>query len=245
MKLSEKVKMAAKKSKVKLIGATVLFIIILVWAVAPFSMSVYQGYNGVSAEERRYIDGELEDSKVRSLMTNEIDAEDDEDSENEETTILPDEDDENEDEVIETSEELPEEGQAEVIDIEENNEEETTNGDNSSDNDSLTDIMKQIQGQTTSYEAGNTEATATKKEFQWNVFFTQLGFYIIHPFQRIPMECILYTTWFLYNTSISCTKSGFWESCSSFILDVFEIFLFNILSIYASWILKSFSKERI
>ena len=187
MKLSEKVKIAAKKSKVKLIGATVLFIIILVWAVAPFSMSVYQGYNGVSAEERRYIDGELEDSKVRNLMTNEIDTDEDEDSENEETTIMPDEDDENEDEVIETSEELPEEGQAEVIDIEENNEEETTNGDNSSDNDSLTDIMKQIQGQTTNYEAGNTEATATKKEFQWNVFFTQLGFYIIHPFHALKV----------------------------------------------------------
>ena len=38
MKLSEKIKAAARKSKAKFIGATVLFIIIVVWGVAPFSL---------------------------------------------------------------------------------------------------------------------------------------------------------------------------------------------------------------
>ena len=177
MKLSDKVKMAAKKSKVKLVGATVLFIIIIVWAVAPISLSIYQGYNGIPEDELRFINKKLENSDSKVLITNEVE----EDEEEEEQSEIVDDVKENEEVEVEDldQEENPME-EVEVVDIEDENPEENNA---TEDRESLTDIMKQmqVQGQTENYQAPN------QKQFKWNVFFTQLGFYIIHPFHAMKL----------------------------------------------------------
>jgi hypothetical protein len=87
MKLGDKIKAAARKSRVKLIGATVLFIIIVVWGVAPFSLSIYQGFRGTPPEELEYINNKLGNSSSRVLYDNEVPDEDIEVENNDDETI--------------------------------------------------------------------------------------------------------------------------------------------------------------
>ena len=155
MKLSEKIKAAARKSKAKFIGATVLFIIIVVWGVAPFSLSIYQGFRGTPPEELEYINNKIGNSDARVLVDNEVTNNDvDEDVD------IEDNDDETIDEEIEE------------IDEESTEVEETPEEDDASveERQSLTDIMKQMQGQKDNFEASE-EVEIDK--FQWDVFFTR------------------------------------------------------------------------
>ena len=173
MKLSDKIKAAARKSKAKFIGATVLFIIIVVWGVAPFSLSIYQGFRGTPPEELEYINNKLGNSDARVLVDNEVTNNDvDEDVD------VEDNDDETFDEEIEDIDE-------ESTEVEENVEETPEEDDASvEERQSLTDIMKQMQGQKDNFEASE-EVEIDK--FQWDIFFTRLGFYIVHPFHAFKV----------------------------------------------------------
>ena len=173
MKLSDKIKAAARKSKAKFIGATVLFIIIVVWGVAPFSLSIYQGFRGTPPEELEYINNKLGNSDAKVLVDNEVTNNDvDEDVD------VEDNDDETFDEEIEDIDE-------ESTEVEENVEETPEEDDASvEERQSLTDIMKQMQGKKDNFEASE-EVEIDK--FQWDIFFTRLGFYIVHPFHAFKV----------------------------------------------------------
>ena len=175
MKLSDRIKGAAKKTRVKFVGATVLFIIIMVWGVSPFSLSIYQGFYGVSKEEAEYMNAKLGNSDARVLIDNEVFEE-----ETAEDIVVDDIQEEKEEIFEDESEsiEAPEEEQVEVVDIEEdaNNNEEAEEG-----RQSLTDKIKEMQGQKNNYEA------SPRNNFDWKTFFTSLGFYIIHPFHAFSV----------------------------------------------------------
>ena len=174
MKISDRIKGAAKKTKVKLIGATVLFIIIMVWGVAPFSLALYQGFYGVSKEEAAYMSEKMGNSNARVLMDDEILNT----QTTEEEEIINQEKPEEKEEVFEEEpiEQAEEEEPVEVVDIDEN----TNNNEEVEERESLTDKIRQMQGQKNNYEASNSG-------FNWSTFLRSLGFYIIHPFHALKV----------------------------------------------------------